>query len=415
MNPYKTFKTLVPEQRKNLLILFATGLLYWIGITIFLPILPLYVEHLGGTKQQIGMVMGSFAIGLILSRTWLGEIADYRGRKIVVIIGTIVAFLSPIGYLVANSIVHLIAVRAFNGISVAAFTTGYNALVTDLAPVKQRGEIIGYMNLSVPLGMALGPALGAILLPQIGYKVLFGCIAGLAFLTCTLSSQVREKNHPLASSEQHQQQNQPSRSFWQLLTSRSLFVPSLIFLLIGMMFGVLVTFLPLYKREMAGLFYSTAAIASFSCRIFVGQASDRYGRGLFISLSLICYTMSMVLLSISESSVGFIMAAILEGTGGGILIPMMLALISDRSYSSERGRVFAVGVSGFDVGIAISGPLLGFLNWEYPSMFALAASFAGIGFLLFITQSNRNIIHSLRFACGLEGDRYAVEEKTLNQ
>lgn len=410
MNPYNTLKTLAPDQRQSLLILFATGLLYWIGVTILLPTLPLYVEYLGGTKQQIGIVMGAFAIGLILSRTWLGEIADYRGRKIVVLIGTVVAAISPIGYILSNSFAPLIAVRAFNGISVAAFTTGYNALVTDLAPAKQRGEIIGYMNLSVPMGMALGPALGGILLDRMGYVPLFAFTALVGFLTCILASQIQEENQIVLSSEQLKNQSQPSRSFWQMLTSRSLIIPALIFLLIGMMFGVLVTFLPLFKRQMAGLFYSVAAIASFSARIFVGQASDRYGRGLFITFSLICYTLSMILISVGESKSVFVASAILEGTGGGILIPMLLALISDRSYSSERGRVFAVCTSGFDVGIAISGPLLGFLNWEYQPMFALAATFAGAGLLLFISQSNKNLIYSLRFAVGQDRDRYAVEQ-----
>lgn len=50
--------------------------------------------------------------------------------------------------------------RAFHGVSIAAFTTGYSALVVDLSPPKQKGELIGYMSLAVPIGMAIGPAMG---------------------------------------------------------------------------------------------------------------------------------------------------------------------------------------------------------------------------------------------------------------
>ena len=112
-----------------------------------LPTLPLYIEHVGASKQQIGIVMGSFAIGLLLCRPYLGRMADERGRKLVLIIGVLAAALAPLGYAVVKSIPLLMALRAFHGISIAAFTTAYSALVTDIAPPDKRGEIIGNMSL----------------------------------------------------------------------------------------------------------------------------------------------------------------------------------------------------------------------------------------------------------------------------
>ena len=91
---------------------------------------------MGANKQEIGIVMGCFAIGLLLFRPMLGRLADERGRKIVLLIGTIVAAIAPFGYLVFKSIPLLMLVRVFHGISIAAFTTGYTALVADLAPAE---------------------------------------------------------------------------------------------------------------------------------------------------------------------------------------------------------------------------------------------------------------------------------------
>ncbi|NJQ96982.1 MAG: MFS transporter, partial [Hydrococcus sp. CSU_1_8] len=82
----------------------------------------------------------------------------------------------------AQSIYPLMAIRAFHGISIAAFTTGYSALVVDISPLKQRGELIGYMSLAVPIGMAIGPALGGYLQDSIGYTPLFLVSAGLGLL-----------------------------------------------------------------------------------------------------------------------------------------------------------------------------------------------------------------------------------------
>lgn len=416
MNLFNPFKTLEPEKRQNLLILFITGLLFWTSMTSLLPTLPTYIEDVGGTTQQVGLVMGCFAIGLLLSRTWLGWLADYRSRKLVVLIGTVVVTISPVGYLLVQSIPILMILRAFHGISIAAFTTGYSALVVDLSPLKQRGELIGYMSLAVPIGMAVGPALGGLLQESAGYTPLFVVSAASGLLACILASQVKEENRDNLLSAQEDTSPLPNRSFWQLLSSPSLLIPSLILLLIGLVFGALASFLPLFIRAIkidfnAGLFYTVAAIASFAVRIFVGKASDRYGRGLFITASLVCYALSMVLLTFAQTPLALVVAAIAEGAGGGVLIPMMIALISDRSHDHERGQVYAVCIGGFDVGIAIAGPTLGYLaaSLGYQGMFALSSILALLALLIFLTQSNKNLSHSFLFALGKDKDRYALK------
>ena len=166
---HSPFTELDAAEVRDLSILFITGLLFWTSITTMLPTLPTYVQELGGTTQQVGLVMGCFAIGLLFSRTWLGQLADRHSRKIVLLIGTVVGAIAPLGYLWINSIAGLMAVRAFHGISIAAFTTAYSALVIDLSPLKHRGEIVGYMSLAVPIGMAIGPAVGGILQTSHGY------------------------------------------------------------------------------------------------------------------------------------------------------------------------------------------------------------------------------------------------------
>lgn len=92
----KVFLTFDAKLRRNLVILFAAGLLFWSSLTTLLPTLPLYVEYVGGTKQQIGLVMGCFAIGLLLFRPWLGQLADRRSRKLVLLIGLGATAIAPL-------------------------------------------------------------------------------------------------------------------------------------------------------------------------------------------------------------------------------------------------------------------------------------------------------------------------------
>jgi len=414
------FRSLEPQQRKNLLALFAAGLLFWASLGSLLPTLPLYVEDVGGTTQQVGVVMGAFAVGLLLCRAWLGKLADKRSRKLVVLIGMGVVAIAPLGYLFVNSIPLLLLIRAFHGISIAAYTTGNSALIVDLSPAQKRGELIGYMSLTNPIGIAIGPAIGGFLQEQSGYIPLFLLASGLGLLGFFFAFQVKEPRvTPNLNSNSDQVSVQPeSDKFWQLLGKPAFRIPSLVLLLTGLVFGSVATFVALYIREAqvdlnAGWFYTAAAMSSFGIRLVTGRASDRYGRGLFITASLVCYGLGMLLLSQAHSAVYFLLAGLLEGAGGGTLIPMMIALLSDRSYAHERGRIFSVCIGGFDVGIAIAGPVLGMFAQQlgYQGIFSLSTGIALLALVIFVTQNSKDLAHSLRFATGRGRDVYALVDK----
>lgn len=450
----KTFQSIEKSKLINLQILFFCALFFWASLTCLLPTLPAYIQDIGATAKQVGYVMGCFAIGLLLSRVWLGKLADdgliqlikdiklnsaitnfftrilrkfigklvdYPSRKIVIIIGTLVATVAPMGYLMLNSIPELMVIRAFHGISIAAFTTGYSALVVDLSPPKQRGELIGYMSLAVPIGMAIGPAVGGFLQEYTSYQVLFTVSSSCGILSSILATQIREfesspKYEKSANVIPLKRNKSNDRTFKQIIFNPSFLVPTTVLLLIGCLFGTLVTFLPLYLRYIGltlniGLFYTAAAIASFIVRFISGQASDKHGRGIFISISIICYILSMTLLTFVQSNNILLLSAILEGTGAGMLVPIILALISDRCSATERGKVFAICVSGFDVGVALGGPVLGslVLDLGYRVMFGITAIMAIMALIIFVGFSNKDMTNSWRFALGDAPDLYALQ------
>ncbi|MEA5570610.1 MFS transporter [Calothrix sp. UHCC 0171] len=405
------FQTIDSQLRRNLVVLFATGLLFWSSMASLLPTLPLYAEYIGANKQQIGIVMGSFAIGLLIFRPYLGKMADERSRKLVLMIGLSVAALAPLGYAVVKSVPMLMALRAFHGISIAAFTTAYSALVADMAPREKRGEVLGYMSLVNPVGMAIGPALGGYLQAKFGYVPLFftsTAIATLGFL-CTLQI----SNPALIEAFPHQKNSEGS---WQILFSPRVRVPAIVMLLVGLAFGTLSTFVPLFIKSTRvnlnpGLFYTAAALTSFSTRFITGKISDRIGRGLFITIGIACYSWSMFLLWQANTATAFLVAGAIEGIGGGTMIPMIVAMMADRSYPQERGKIFALCVAGFDVGIAIAGPVFGAAaeSVGYRNMFAFAGILTLIAIIVFVTQSSQDLSSSVRFALGKSKDSYALD------
>ena len=406
----KAFNTSDAKLQKNLLILFAAGLFFWSGLSSLLPTLPLYIEHIGATKQEIGIVMGSFAVGMLLCRPSMGILADIRGRKIVLLIGMSVAAIAPLGYLFVKSIIPLLLIRAFHGISIAAFATAYIALVSDLAPEHRRGEIVGYMSLVSPLGVGIGPAIGGFLQASIGYTPLFLSSAALSFLG--LLCIIPIVNPPLVP----RQNNSKNYNFWQILISPPVRIPAIVLFLSGLTLGSLHTFISLFIKSTGidlnpGFFFSVAAVSSFSCRLFTGKASDQHGRGLFITLSLIAYTLSIICIWQANNSFMFLLGALMEGAATGTLIPMISVLMTDRALPYERGRIFSVSLMGFDIGLALAGPIFGTFAeiLSYRSIFGLTTGFTVLAMIIFLTQSSRNILESVRFALGRTEDIYAVK------
>ena len=406
---------LKPLTRFNLILLFVAGLFFWISITCLLSTLPVYIQDVGATTEEVGRVMGCLAFGLLCFRPWLGQLADRRSRKLVLLIGATVAAIAPIGYIFFQSVLGLAAIRAFHGISIAAFTIGYAALVVDFAPRRQRATLIGYMNLVVPISMGLGPAFGGFLVASTSYSVLFSVAASCGFLSLILATRLKNKALKGINRPDGSLKSRNSSSFWQLIRNPALNNPAIILLIIGLVFGSLVAFLPLYVRDLqldfnVGFFYSMTAIASFGVRLFVGQFADRHGRGLVISSSLICYFLSMMLLAIANNGFILLLSAFIEGLGGGMAIPTILALISDRSHPQEQGKVYALCLGGFDLGIAIAGPILGKFaqSLGYSGLFFLATLLSALALLIFMTCSSKSFTHSLRFALGREVDLYAI-------
>lgn len=409
-----------------------------------LPNLSLYIESFGASNQEIGWVMASFAIGLLGFRPRMSQFIDNKGRKPALLIGIVVIAIAPLLYLavglvptllidvptggqVKSSILLLAAARAFHGISIAAFATAYTASIADMAPPHQRGELIGYMSLASPVGMALGPALGGFLEGSFTFAFLVMTGLGVVGTLCVLAS--REPTRPaLDTAEQPsapaaqvtgRSQNKQKPVFWSLLVTGPIRTPALILFMVGTAFGTMVAFIPLHVRELGitvniGLIYTVSAIASFSIRALAGKASDQLGRGRFISMGLIFYTLAMFTLSQSTSAPMLLVAGAFQGAGSGTLIPIIAALMADRSRPSDRGITFGLCLTGFDLGIALAGPLMGRIAdvSSYALVFALAGVMTLTGLLIFITTSSKDLPHSVRFALNDGHDVYAVNPQT---
>src|ERR1700689_2765571 len=70
----------------------------WMGATLGLPLLPLFLEHRGGVPTMIGFIMASFFVAGVLTQFFLGRLADRFGRRTVLVYSLIAYGIASTAY-----------------------------------------------------------------------------------------------------------------------------------------------------------------------------------------------------------------------------------------------------------------------------------------------------------------------------
>src|SRR6476620_10593224 len=132
-----------------------------LAVGAVLPVLPRYVHGpLDGGNIAVGVVVGSYAVTGLLLRPIAGRLADHRGRRPTVLVGSILVALSGFLYLAPLGIPGLILARLLLGAGEGTVFTAGSAWIVDLAPPERRGRVIGLYGLAVWSGLSLGPPIG---------------------------------------------------------------------------------------------------------------------------------------------------------------------------------------------------------------------------------------------------------------
>ena len=362
-------------KNRNLLLLFVASGLFFFNEMLLMPTLPLYLSELGYSHLALGSVLGAFALGVLVMRPVAGLITDRKTRKLSLIIGLVVFIVAPPLYLLSNSFVHLLCVRFFHGTGITFFTTASPTLITDIAPPRHRGEILGHMSIASIFSMAMGPMVGVTIFTRFGMPYLLAAcsLVGLGGLLMILF--IREPHRSPA--------EQTPITYKEAIFTRIVIVASVVLFIEAQIYGGFFTFLPLLLENVGdqkvGLFFMIASGTMIMGRFFIAHFADIYGRGPMFFYSFMIVIASVVVSAQIDSLTMLIAAALLYGLGSTICLPALTALIADTSDAAVRGRVYGFFYGAFDMGVISAGVSLGFLAdlFGLRGMFMIAA---GMGF-----------------------------------
>ncbi|MBN1304545.1 MAG: MFS transporter [Anaerolineales bacterium] len=170
---------------KNIGILFFTLVVVMIGFGIVIPILPFYVESLGGGGFEMGLLMSLFALMQFFFSPLWGSLSDRIGRKPVLMIGIIGNAAAMFFMGISGNLPTLLSSRALAGILSSATIPTAMAFISDSTNEEERGGGMGIIGAAMGIGMVLGPGVGGIL-SDISLSMPFFLAAGLSLLAAIL-------------------------------------------------------------------------------------------------------------------------------------------------------------------------------------------------------------------------------------
>jgi len=146
-----------------------TGLLMLVSIVnvadkeLLAPVADAVKASLGMNDTQLGMVRSSVFLAALLGQLFWGPLSDRWVRKYIIAIGTVLW--SAITWMTAfvGSFPQLLLARASMSFAEGCFNPSSYALLTDTAPKRNQGMVLGLMSLTYPVGTAAALVVASII------------------------------------------------------------------------------------------------------------------------------------------------------------------------------------------------------------------------------------------------------------
>jgi len=135
--------------------------------------LPTMGRHLHASVGAVEWVALAYLLVLVATVATVGRIADAVGRKLLYVYGFGVFTAGSVLCGLAPTLPVLIAARVLQAVGAAMLQANSVALITEAMPRELLGRGIGVQGAAQALGLALGPAVGGLLLSVAGWRLIF--------------------------------------------------------------------------------------------------------------------------------------------------------------------------------------------------------------------------------------------------
>jgi MFS family permease len=302
-------------------------------------------------------------------------------RKPIYLAAFFLFVVTVVGYPLANSVGLFLFFRVLHGFTFGFVTTAGNSLIVDVTPAERRGEGLGFFGVANTIAMAVGPMTGLYLHDYYSYDVIFYTAIGSGLVGFIFASMIKAENKSSKTS-------QPIA--WDRFFLFKGFNAGFALLLMGIPYGMIVTYIALYGREIGiksgiGLFFSFMAVGLTISRFFSGRLVDQ-GKLVPVitwgtALSLLSFVMLAALKVIDNNHIVLIMfyvVSLLMGVGYGLIFPAYNTLFVNLAPNNRRATASSTYMTSWDIGIGL-GLISG--GWLADSGGGLSLAYLAGGFI----------------------------------
>ncbi|NPC71959.1 MFS transporter [Corallococcus sp. AB004] len=377
-------------------VVFFTVFLDLVGFGIVIPMLPFYVQSMGGSARTVGILLGCFSFTQLLATPLLGRYSDRHGRRAVILLSLLANAVAMALFALASH--QLMLPLLFASRILAGATSGNiaacQAALADVTTKETRARAMGRIGAGIGLGMVLGPTLGG-LFSGLGPWVPPLLAGGLALVGFVAAFFAMPETHPV-----EKRVAAKSQTRWSALQDPSRrkalgMVLGLFFAVFLSMTTLQVAFALLVQARLGWgskeVGYTFAVVGGLGMVIqggLIGPLSRAAGEFKLLICGALLLAGGMAGLAVSWQAIPMMLSVVLVGVGMGFLQPLISSQASQVAPPSQQGAVLGLAQScgglARTVGPVASGWM--YASWSTQAPFltgmvsALAA--AGLGVLL---------------------------------
>ena len=329
-----------PLLTREFLLLVLGHFLQALGFSSML-LLPLYLEHLGADRGEIGSLMALAALGGLLSRPLAGWALDRYGRKPTVLCGTLLLVTSMALLSRVESLGWLILVdRLLLGVATGTLFTGYFTWASDLIPAQRRTEGIALFGVSGLLPIGLNAFVGSMNLPPERLPTLFLALGALIALSLLAVLPLPETLAP----EERASQGEGGVALRSLLARRlaPVWLATSIFAgLVGLFFAFATVTAKARGIPSPPSLWLSYSLGAVGVRLLGGRLPDQVGPHNLVAPALGLYVLALLVCARGETREAFLLAGLLGGLAHGYCFPVLVGQVVERSPARYRGSAMA--------------------------------------------------------------------------
>jgi predicted MFS family arabinose efflux permease len=158
-------------------LLFLLYMFDYIDRMVVVSLFPFIKAEWGVTDTECGMLVSAVSWSIVILTFPVSVLIDRWSRKKCIGFMAVCWSLATAACAFTASFWHLFTARAFIGFGESGYAPGGTAMISALFPEDKRARIMGIWNASIPLGAAIGIAIGGFIAERFGWRHAFGIVA----------------------------------------------------------------------------------------------------------------------------------------------------------------------------------------------------------------------------------------------